>query len=1001
MQHDRAPHLPGGLPRPDPPRSFGRMNTLEGTRLPRFFILDAMNLAYRAYYAFVGRQLRSSRGEYSSVIYGMANTALKIRREERPEYWALAWDGPGPTHRHERYAEYKATRKPMPDDMLEQIPMIEDLASSLGLPVLEVPGAEADDVMATLAKRGERDGIDVVLVTGDKDMLQLVNEHVRVYAPVARGEDYTWTDRQAVIERWGVAPEQVGDVLALMGDLIDNVPGVHGVGEKTAVELIARFGSLEELYRRLDEVKKPALKRKLEEQREQAFLSRELVEMKVDLDLPYTWDQLRCAPIRRDALIAIAHRYELRRLEKIAMELGVGDADAGERSPGRTPASREITAERAARAVRSAGSSTMEPPPFAPGRGAPPPPPRIESESEILPAPDAAAATAEQESLDLFATPAAGPGIAAAALERRVEEIRARAIHGLAVLPLLAGDDPRTATLVGLGVAARDGTSVYVPLAHEPGGNVAQDRLREWFGPALADPDTPMIGADLKRDLHALGAAGFPMRGLGFDLGIGSFLCDPERDHTLEALARDVLGAALPPLEPPRTATRGRGSFAALPVESVAAWFERALPLMMPIADALRAQLEAREQFGLYERVEHPLIRVLHHMEATGVRVDRERLAGMSRVAGIEIARLESEIHELAGEPFNLNSGPQLGRVLFEKLALKTGRKTKTGFSTDQATLEELAKMHPLPAKLLEYRQITKLQSTYLDALPAVIDPRDGRVHTRYNQAGAATGRLSSSNPNLQNIPMRTARGREIRRAFVAPPGRVFVGGDYSQIELRVMAHLSGDPALAEAFRAGQDIHESTARRVFGIAEGPLDPLLRSRAKIVNFGVMYGMGARSLSEQMGLTLPEAQAFIANYFAVYARVREFLDGTLEDARRRGWVQTVLGRRRYLPALVSAHGGERSLAERAAINTPIQGSAADVMKLAMVHVHRALRHAFPAARLLLQVHDELLVECDAAEADGVSDLVRAQMASCIELRVPLEVSMGRGASWFDVH
>jgi len=434
-------------------------------------------------------------------------------------------------------------------------------------------------------------------------------------------------------------------------------------------------------------------------------------------------------------------------------------------------------------------------------------------------------------------------------------------------------------------------------------------------------------------------------------------------------------------------------------VGEVAAAAERGAAALFPIAAALRAQLESREQWALYERLEHPLIAVLADMEDAGIRLDRGVLAGQAGRAATEIARLEAELTALAGETINLNSGPQLARILFEKLKLKPGRRTKTGFSTDQAVLEELAAEHAFPARLLEYRTLTK--STYFDALPQELDPRDGRIHTTFEQAGAATGRLSSSRPNLQNIPMRSAQGREIRRAFVAAPGCLLLGGDYSQIELRVMAHLSGDAHLIEAFERREDVHESTARRIFGVGEGPLDPALRARAKVVNFGVMYGMGARSLSQQMGIGLAEAQDFIRHYFDVYSGVRDFLDRSLVEARQRGYAITLFGRRRYLSALTDANGGIRSLAERAAINTPIQGSAADLMKLAMIRVHAALKRSNPSARLLLQVHDELLLEAPESEADSVTEVLRAEMERCFPLRVPLEVSVGRGGTWLDAH
>jgi len=951
--------------------------------MPRLFVLDAMGLAYRAYYAFIGRPLVNSRQENTSAIFGFGNTVLKLRREEKPDYWALAWDGPGPTWRHERFPDYKAQRKPTPDDLLAQLEPIETLAQALGLPVLEIPGMEADDVMATLAARGARDGLEVVLVTGDKDMLQVVGGPVRVLVPQTRDE-YLWMDADGVRAKWQVGPEHIRDVLALMGDASDNIPGVPGVGEKTAVELLRQFGSLDAVYERLAEVKKPALKAKLEANRELAFLSRELATVRSDLDLPYGWDDLRCAPVRKEALLEFARRWEIKRLENVAENLGVAESEAGAKAPARPPERRGTVSETPAEGVKLAA-----PRPRA-GEGAPPP---------------------GQATLDLWSSAEVmEAGGEAALLEtwtRELHEVRARAVHGLALLPLRAGDDPRTARLVGLGLAARDGTACYVPLGHDTGPNLALAQAREWLAPALADATVPKVGHDLKADGHVLEGAGLRLEGLAFDAHLASFLCDPDRDHGLVALARDFLGEALPELEP--TAARGkpRAAMSALPPMAARAGAARAAAALWKLEAALRAQLESREQWALYERIEHPLIPVLLGMERAGIALDRAVLAEMSARAAEDIARLEEALYVLADERLNLNSGPQVARVLFEKLKLKAGRRTKTGFSTDQAVLEELAASHPFPKLLLEYRALTKLKSTYLDALPLVADrarpgsPPDGRVHTTFHQTVASTGRLSSSDPNLQNIPFRTPQGRAIRRAFVAPPGSLLVGADYSQIELRVMAHLSGDPALIEAFQAGEDVHASTARRIFGVKEGGLDPALRARAKVVNFGVMYGMGARSLAQQMGIGLPEAEDFIRHYFGVYARVREFLDDTLAEARRRGWVQTLLGRRRYLPDLGSANGAVRSLAERAAINTPIQGSAADLMKLAMARVDAALKRRNPSARLLLQVHDELLLECPAAEAGAVAALTRAEMQGCFPLRVPLEVSVGTGATWFDVH
>lgn len=959
--------------------------------MARLVVLDALGLAYRAYYAFIGRPLRNSRGENTSAIFGFSNMALRFRRDLAPTSWALAWDGPGPTFRHEMYPEYKAHRPPMPEDLASQLTPIEELSQCLGLPVIEKPGMEADDVMATLARLGAEAGLEVILVTADKDMLQVVNDRVTVMAPAGKGDDLIRMDPDAVRAKWGVGPEHIRDVLALMGDSSDNIPGVPGVGEKTAVELMKQFGSLEALYEQVESITKPALKRKLVENRELAYLSRELATVRPDLDLGLSLDALTLAPIRRDDLTQFARRWEIRRLENVAQSQG--EADAGATVPARSAERRGTAAEQPGTGVRLKGErpARAEVPDLF---GAP----SIAPPTRPLPA----SLTREPQG-DLFAAASAqaptegGPSLEAIA--ERVHAVRARSWHGLAVVPVTFGATPRTASLIGVALAARDGTACYVPLAHETGPNVPLEQMRTWWATALADASCEKVAVDLKATAHVLASHQLGFAGGTFDLHVASFVCDPGRDHSLAALAADVLGVELAPLEPAGLRGKAKTGPAGQAVATVTAAAERMAAACWPLAEALRAQLEAREQWKLYAELEHPLIEVLTSMEKAGVALDTGILREMSNAAAAELLGLEARIHDSAGEVFNIASGPQLGRILFEKLALPAGRKTKTGYSVDSEVLEGLAEAHALPTLILEWRALSKLKGTYLDALPASVDPRDGRVHTTFEQTGAATGRLSSFDPNLQNIPMRTPQGRAIRRAFVAAPGCTLVGADYSQIELRVMAHLSEDPQLIEAFASGEDIHASTARRIFKV-EGDVPAELRSRAKVVNFGVMYGMGSRSLAQQMGISLQEAKDFIEGYFSVYAGVRRFLDRTLEEARERGYVQTLLGRRRYLPALRSGGGLERSMAERAAINTPIQGSAADLVKLAMLRVHRALARR-TGTRLLLQVHDELLLECPIGDADAVAELVRREMEGCHALRVPLLVSAGRGTTWFEAH
>src|SRR5580765_2365005 len=835
--------------------------------MPRLVVMDALGLTYRAYYALArwgtdakGQKhafpaLNNSRKEPTNAILGMANLFVKFRRELKPDRWALAWDGPGPTFRHELYEGYKEHRPEMPEELSVQLTPIEDLARCMGLPVIEKPGMEADDVMATLSRMGAEAGYEVLLVTGDKDMLQLVGDSVVVLSPQAKGDDYARLDADGVRARWGVPPEQIRDVLALMGDASDGYPGVPGVGEKTAVELLTTFGSVDAMYARLDEVKKPALLKKLTEHKALAYLSRELATVRRDLDLGLTLDDLAVAPIRRDELLAFAKHWEVRRLEQVANELGVADTEAGAPAPQRPLERRGTAAEQRARGDARGVTATVE---------APAAPPDLFGVGTIAPPSTPLPVSLAGDQGDLFAGIGAEAGVESGAaldeLAARVHEVRARALHGLAVLPVADGDSPRRAKLVGVAFAARSGHHCYVPLAHESGPNVSADQLRDWFGPILIDPAVEKVAHDWKRALHELATAQVGLLRPSFDVRLGSSLCDPQRDHSILALAGDVLGVGLDPLEAPIVRGRPRPGFAALGVAAAAARAGRLAAALLPLAEALRAQLEAREQWKLYRRLEHPLIGVLAAMERAGIALDPAVLEKMSAEMTSEIAALETKLQALAGEPVNLASGPQLGKLLFEKLQLPTGRKTKTGWSTDSEVLEALAPLHEFPRLLLEWRALTKLKSTYVDALPAAMDPDDHRVHTTYDQAGAATGRLASFDPNLQNIPIRTPQGRAIRKAFVAAPGCVLVGADYSQIELRVMAHLSHDPNLVEAFAAGEDIHAATARRIFKVT-GDVEPELRARAKVVNFGVLYGMGARSLAQQMNLELKEAKEFI--------------------------------------------------------------------------------------------------------------------------------------------
>jgi DNA polymerase-1 len=962
-------------------------------RVPRVFLLDGLALAYRSHYAFIRRPLVNARGEHTSALFAFANTVIKLRTDEKPDYWALAWDAEGPTLRSQEFAEYKATRKPMPEELAAQLQPLKELAAALGLPLLEAPGYEADDVMATLARRAVEDGMEAVLVTSDKDLQQLVRPGVRVLSPRGRqGDEDLWLDEPEVEAKWGVKPASLRDLLALMGDTVDNVPGVPGIGEKTAAALIGRFGNLETLYARLGEVDRESLRKKLAQHREAAFFSRKLVTVQDDLPLEFGWERLTVRPPDAQKLQTLGERYELRRLLTWAEQVrsgslamaGAGGAMAGPGVPLAPVSPKTVTGAR-----ESAG-------PAGTASAAPAPPPARVASNEVV------QSTLLFESETAVTLEPYGPPVRVIDTSRALEELvrELAACSGFVLDTETTSEEPMRAGLVGIGFTTGE-RPAYVPLAHREGNNLPFERVAEALGRLLADRDRPKLGQNLKYDALVLERAGLPVEGLAFDTMIASYLLDPEGSHGLDHLSRVHLGIEKIPTSALIGRGRGARTMDEVAIPLVAGYCGEDVHCAWLLAERFRPQIEARELGRLLDQVEMPLVTVLKDMECEGVLVDREFLGRMSKTLESELVRLEGLIFASAGGSFNINSGPQLSEILFRRLGLPARKKTQSGLSTDAFVLEELAVLHELPRLVLQYRQVAKLKSTYVDAIPALIHPDTGRVHTEFHQTVAATGRLSSSNPGLQNIPMRTLLGREVRKAFVARPGWQLVGADYSQIELRIMAHLSGDPALTEAFTEGRDVHAATAAQVFGLEDRAPTPDERAKAKVVNFGIMYGMGARALSLQMGITLAEASAFIRDYFRVHAGVKRFLDRTIEEVRDKGYVSTLLGRRRYLPDVASTSPRARSNAERAAINTPLQGSAADLVKVAMVRIHERLRREGSRARLVLQVHDELLLESPESEVARVEVVLAEEMVRAVTLSVPLEVSVGIGGNWFDVH
>jgi DNA polymerase-1 len=881
------------------------------------YLVDGSAYIYRAYHAIT--PLTNSSGLPTHAVYGFTNILLRLIREKEASHLAVAFDRRGPTFRSRLYPQYKATRPPMPDDLACQLPYVRQVVEAYNITGLEQEGFEADDLIASATRRLRAEGREVVLVSGDKDLLQLVGDGVSLWDPMSNKV----VDHAGVLAKYGVTVTQLLDYFALVGDSSDNVPGVPGVGPKTAAKLIATFGSLDQLYARLGEVEQKKLAEKLATNRVSAFLSRDLIRLREDLEVPG----------------ADAYRLpepDNARLQELFTFLGF---------------SRLLKTQ-------------VESPPLA------------------------------NCGYRLLTDPA---------------ELREVA-KDLAGAKLLVVDtettslDPLRAELVGISLCISAETAWYIPLAHRQAdgalvpGQPDRNEVITILRPLLEDPRLPKVGHNLKFDYSILKCQGIALAGPLCDTMLASYLVDPNRrSHKLDDLARELLQVKLTCFAEV-TAGQGKGcdevNFALVEPAAAgnyscedvhAAWllWEHFQPKMVELGVA-----------ELFERLEAPLIPVLAGMELAGITVDRAQLLKLADDFGHELAELEREIYRLAGQEFNLGSPKQLGEILFEKLKLPQGRKTKTGYSTDAKVLEELGRYHDLPVAMINHRNLAKLKSTYVDNLLGQIHPHSGRVHTSFNQMVAATGRLSSSNPNLQNIPIRTPEGQRIRQAFVAAPGHVFLAADYSQIDLRVMAHYSGDPALVDDFRAGRDVHRQTAAEIFRVSSDFITEQMRRVAKTINFSIVYGISAFGLSSRLNLSRKEAATFIERYFEHYPGVKRFMEEIVEQARRDGYVTTLLQRRRYLPEINSSNRVQREGAERIAINTPIQGTAADIIKLATLEADRRLRASGSGARLLLQIHDELVFEVPEEEVEAVTELVRPAMESVMELKVPLVVNLSTG-------
>ena len=901
------------------------------------YLVDGHAIAYRSYFAFIRNPLTNSKGENTSAVFGFLRVLLLLMKKYSPEHLAVVFDSEEETGRHREFPEYKAHREEMPDELETQIPLILELLEVMHIPVLVYPGYEADDIIATLARRAESQGEDVRIVTGDKDLFQLISDRIRIIRP-SRGTGLEDEIDAAFLERrFGLAPGQIADLLALMGDSSDNIPGVRGIGEKTALKLLHRFGSLDEILGRLDEVEPDHVRSKLEQGREDAIMSRDLVTLQ-DVPLDAAAEDLTPGEPDRDRLTDMLIGFEF---HQILREL----TPVEDVRPLRVNYSTvdEIELDALADSMREAGEFVID---------------------------------VETTSLDPLRAAIVGISIC-------LEEARAFYI------PVDAGTGGGSGTLFS-GEGEEDAACIPI------------EKVREHIGPVLADATIGTIGHNIKYDCLVLESNGLTVEGVSFDTMIASYCLDPERrSHSLDTLALEFCRHTMTPYAGLFAKGDRVRDIRTVPLETLSLYSCEDADFTMRLKNILGGRIDESGYASLFRDVEMPLSIVLKRMEQAGIAVDVDVLGRLSGEVAVQLDRRRDEIYGEAREEFNINSGKQLQRILFEKLGLPASRRTKTGYSTDVDVLTELAVEHRIAGLVLEYRQLAKLASTYIDALPRLVNPDTGRIHTSFNQTVTATGRLSSSDPNLQNIPIRTALGRQIRGAFVAGPGAVLMDADYSQIELRIMAHLSGDPALVEAFKEGVDVHTRTAARIYDVNEKDVDQGMRSRAKTINFGVMYGMGARGLSRQLRIPLAEAKRFIEDYFESYPGVKGFIDRSIEDARTKLYAETLMGRRRNLPDIGSVDGRVRSFSERIAVNMPVQGTAADMIKVAMVDIDRAIAGRGLESRMILQVHDELVFEVPRNERDEMEKLVRGAMESALTLSVPLVVEIGCGANWLEAH
>jgi DNA polymerase-1 len=905
----------------------------------KFFALDTMTVLYRSHFAMIRNPLINSRGINVSGLNGLLYTLIRILEDEQPEYLAVVSDGPQKTFRHKRFPEYKATREKMPDELVEQLPYIPRIVEALDLPYLLVPGYEADDIIGTLVQKAAELKLESYMVTGDKDYMQLITDHTFMYA--MKGEDVRLTKADGVREKFGCTPDQVIEVLGLMGDSSDNVPGVRGVGEKTATKLIQEYGTLENVYLHLDEIKGNKLRENLANEREQAFLSRELVTICLDVPLEVEFDALAVHPAalaENEALTAILTELEFQSMrDRLLKKAGVADA-----------------------------------------------------------APQTQTAPANYQTLETL---------------QAIEAVlpRWRAAKLLVFDTETTGLDYFSHKVIGLSFAVEAEEAWYIPL-NSPQLADKREQVLALLKPLLEDAHLPKSGHNMKFDIHMLLGEGIEVRGAAHDTMIASHLSEPaERRHDLDSVALRRLGFTKIPTVDLIGKGKDQITMDQVPIETVSHYACEDADITYRLSQAFNPRLDQTGQRDVFDNLEMPLLPVLVRLERAGIRFDEKGAQTISKEMEGKLTTLRKKIYKEAGEEeFNINSVPELQRVLYEKLRLHEAMKirpkkikTGIGLSTDEETLEKM-RAHPLPRLLLDYRELNKLKTTYLDQLAGFVNPVTGKIHSSFRQTVAATGRLASDNPNLQNIPVRSEEGRKVRALFLpSDKEHVLLSADYSQVELRVVADYSGDPTFLEAFRTGTDIHDLTSAAIFGVAPGQVDRDMRSVAKEVNFGLIYRMGADRLAQVTNRGKEEAREFIDRFFAKYSSIRALQEELVEKARKQGYAETKLGRRRYLPEINSNNAFAARMSEGMAINTPVQGTAAEIIKLAMIALDRRLRDGKLNSRMVLTIHDELLFDAPREEVDELRKMVVEEMEAAMTLKVPLKVDVGLGENWLEAH